>query len=136
MVTISDTAIEAAAIMLCAASGHRWDRLDLEMGDPGARLYRQAMLRVARNALSAAEEHRTADVAQAVAAERERCVGIILGELGRFAGDDDMLRYARLVLRSVARKLDPVAPEQAARALEAHHAATIARTPPEPGGTP
>jgi hypothetical protein len=112
----------AAGIRTAAGERNRW------VGPVAAHAYAVAAFNAARLAAAAdyAPGIRQAR-AESAAAERERCVAVVLGEVGRFAGDDDLLRYARLVLRSVARKLDPVTPEQAARALEAHHAAAIAR---------
>lgn len=49
-----DAAVEAVAIVLAAASGHPWDRLEAKMGDLGADVYRRALRRVARNALTVA----------------------------------------------------------------------------------
>lgn len=61
------------------------------------------------------------------AAERARCVAVVLGEVKRHSGDSRDAIASRLALKATARKLDPVTPEQAARALEAHHAVAIAR---------
>lgn len=64
-----------------------------------------------------------AGTAEGAAAERERCVAFVLAEAEGWPLGHSTRRH----LKAVARKLDPVTPEQAARALEAHHRAAIAR---------